>query len=97
MLNRAYVSRYKEAQRALEKEVGPQEKDEMSLAHRLETTKGVVQQLVENFAAEGDPQLYVDAYDRLVSWVDNALDIYRVRCCMHGHITPRHMNACIGT
>ncbi|KAG1654193.1 hypothetical protein FOA52_004568 [Chlamydomonas sp. UWO 241] len=70
---------YTEAEAALTKAVGGPKgpRDEMSLAHSLETTKGVVEQLVCGFAADGDPQLYVDAFDRLASWVDNSLDIYR--------------------
>ncbi len=56
-----------------------QPKDEMALAHRLETHREVVRSLVTSFAAEGDPQFTVDAFDNLINWIDNSLDIYRVR------------------
>jgi hypothetical protein len=51
----------------------------MSLTHRLNLHKGVVEQLVSTFALEADPSSYVTAFDRLVRWVEGSLDIHRVR------------------
>lgn len=78
----AHACRFAEAEQALSKALqanGAAAKDEMALAHRLETHKGVVESLVTHFASEGEPQFYVEAFERLANWVYNSLDLYRVR------------------
>lgn len=40
---------------------------------------GVVEGLLFATAADGDPEELVAAFDRLAAWVDNSLDIYKVR------------------
>eukprot|EP00955_Chlamydomonas_euryale_P022968 242424-Chlamydomonas_euryale.AAC.1 len=77
--------RYKDAELALQRAgrvgdaaaLGPQNEELLTVS--LEAAKGVVETLVASFAAESDPSLYVHAYDRLVAWVDGAIDMYRVR------------------
>lgn len=51
----------------------------MSLSDRLSVHKGVVEHLVNSFSTAEQSQAYVEAIDRLVIWLDNSLDIYRVR------------------
>ena len=50
----------------------------MALGHTLEAQQGVIENLA-SFASDNDPNVYVDAYERLANWVDNSLDMYRVR------------------
>ncbi len=40
---------------------------------------GVVEGLLFATAADGDPEELVAAFDRLAAWVDNSLEIYKVR------------------
>lgn len=69
-----------DVERAFSKHVrSPQDLEEgMALAHQLEVQQGVIENLA-NFASDADPAVYLDTYERLASWVDNSLDMYRVR------------------
>ena len=31
--------------------------------------------------SEGDPERYIEEFDRLATWADNSLDMYKVCCC----------------
>ena len=73
---------FKEAEKAFAEESGGSaaaHKDEMSLHHRLETHKGVVENLLTQYSTRDDPNFASAAFDKLVQWVDNSLDVYRVR------------------
>ena len=73
--------RYTEAERAFLKHTPEtaSSEDDMALAHRLHLHKGVVENLVLAFDADSDPKAYAESFDRLAAWVDNSLDVYRVR------------------
>ena len=60
--------------------------EDMTLQQRLECSKGVVENLssyLGNFYVRDDPGFSVEAFEKLVRWVDNSLDIYRVRSEAH--------------
>jgi hypothetical protein len=54
----------------------------MALTDRLSAYKGVVEQLVSHFGVESEPSIYAESFEKLSNWVDNALDMYRVRACV---------------
>eukprot|EP00775_Hariotina_reticulata_P003882 gene3882-4137_t len=47
-----------------------------SLNHQLDAENGL-QDLLFSYAAESNPQHYVDEFDSLVDWVDSSLDLYK--------------------
>jgi hypothetical protein len=56
-----------------------------SLNHQLDTDHSLQDSLLF-YAAERDPQKYVDSFDQLVAFVDASLDLYRVSVqstCQH--------------
>lgn len=74
------LPRYKEAEQAFEKSRA-HDSAHMSLTDRLSVHKGVVEQLVETFSTSDQPQSYVDALERFSTWLNNSLDVHKVRCC----------------
>lgn len=71
---------YTDAEQAFTRDAGSLPKAHDMLSNRLDVHRGVVENLVQHFTADGggSPQSHADAYDKLVNWVDNSLDIYRV-------------------
>ena len=69
--------------------------EDMTLQQRLENNKGVVENLqgfIGNFYVRDDPQFSVEAFEKLVRWVDNSLDIYRVS--PRDHAMQPHATSC---
>ena len=60
-----------------------------SLNHQLDTDHSLQDSLLF-YAAEHDPQKYVDSFDKLVAFVDASLDLYRVRACWLATAQQRH-------
>ena len=60
-------------------------KEEAKVEHTDMSLKGGTNGLVENLlfylVADSEPEQYIVAFDALAAWVDNALDMYRVRPC----------------
>lgn len=69
---------YKEAEQAFQRS-SRLEDEHMALSDRLSAYKGVVEQLVAHFSSENETTAYVESFERLASWVDNALDMYKAR------------------
>jgi hypothetical protein len=70
---------FKAAEEAFKQEIDVKPKDEMSLQDRLRTHEGVIEGWISSIETRDDPQFAAKAFDTLLSWVDNSLDIYRVR------------------
>lgn len=51
--------------------------DVVSLDHQLDSDSAL-DNLLFTYAAENDPQRFVDSFDQLVTWVDTSLDLYKV-------------------
>lgn len=51
--------------------------DVVSLDHQLDSDNAL-DDLLFSYAAENDPQRFVDSFDQLVAWVDSSLDLYKV-------------------
>lgn len=62
----------------------------MSLNHQLDANHSL-QDLLLFYAAEKDPQTFVDSFDQLVAFVDASLDLYKVRKCQQ--LRPLHLQA----
>lgn len=56
-----------------------QKAPETMLSNRLSIHQGVVESLMQHFSSGGTPESESEAYDKLLNWVDNSFDIYRVR------------------
>lgn len=72
----------------------------MALTDRLSAYKGVVEQLVSHFGAESDASIYSESYEKLSNWVDNALDMYRVRflsSSLYNHFPGSCTGVCAST
>ena len=85
-LIREYLKRrgWDDLEKSFKEKVSPS--SEFMLSNRLNIHRGVVEQLVEHFSISNGPEGDVESYDKLVSWVDNSLDIYRVSLfmpCVH--------------
>lgn len=51
--------------------------EQLTLSHQLDSDNGL-QDLLFHYAAEDNPQRFVDCFDELVAWADSSLDLYRV-------------------
>lgn len=51
--------------------------DVASLNHSLDSDNAL-DDLLFSYAAESDPQRFVESFDQLVAWVDSSLDLYKV-------------------
>eukprot|EP00983_Pelagomonas_calceolata_P128783 1161545-Pelagomonas_calceolata.AAC.2 len=76
------ILRYKDAEQAFQRSCHLDD-EEMALTDRLSAYKGVVEQLVSHFNVESEPSVYAESFERLSTWVDNALDMYRVSGGQH--------------
>ena len=43
-------------------------------------SNGIIENMLYSLADQ-DPRQYADSFQRLAAWVDNSLDLYRVRPC----------------
>lgn len=71
--------KFKAAEEAFRQEVDAKPKDEMSLQDRLRIHEGVIEGWISSIETRDDPQFTSKAFDTFLNWVDNSLDIYRVR------------------
>ena len=75
----------------LQLELKEQGAQPMALQHLLDSEDGVIENLLFNTEAEGKPAAYLQAFDRLATWVDNSLDLYRVGdrtpCCLFANVS----------
>lgn len=57
----------------------------VSLSHQLNADHSLQDSLLY-YAAEQDPQKYVESFDQLVAFVDASLDLYRVCMYTYAHV-----------
>ncbi|GAB4823536.1 hypothetical protein N2152v2_010582 [Parachlorella kessleri] len=69
--------KFSEAEKVLQLELKEQGAQPMALQHLLDSEDGVIENLLFNTEADGEPAAYLRAFDRLATWVDNSLDLYR--------------------
>lgn len=75
----AFACRYHNAEHVFRHESKFDNDEELpSLNHQLDADNGL-QDLLFSYAAENNPQHYVDEFDSLVDWVDSSLDLYKVQ------------------